>query len=68
MNQRGVDIKERSSPMRYPRKDLALNILLDLLPGLAILRGLFREDLPQVTRLNRGDNLTVYEILIVVGD
>ncbi len=54
--------------MRYPRKDLALNILLDLLPGLAILRCLFREDLPQVTRLNRGDNLTVYEILIVVGD
>lgn len=54
--------------MSDTRHDLLLDILLDILPLLALLGGLAREYLAQIPRLDGGDNLPLGDVVIVVYD
>lgn len=55
-------------PVRQPGDDLAVDILADHVPGLALLRRRFGQNLAQVARLDLRDDAVVCDVLIVVDD
>lgn len=54
--------------MRDAREDLRLHVLVDVGPGLGILRRLLRQQFPQIPRLHGGHDPAILDRVIVFDD